>query len=162
MKASTAKKIWRYHAYGKDSPVLSNSPTVSTSTNDSNNNSTNCQCMPNSSVASASMSIEQVSIQSTENDDNHDIESSSTKQTNDEHKDEVKKKKKEEEENGNDEETIMDVSEDEDIFQMEGKSFHISQYIEEHNRKTCLTIHQEGTPFLSLHYPSVISSMYIK
>ena len=174
MKASTAKKIWRHHAYGRDSRESSTS-TFTPSVNDSSPHSLDDQCIPNASTASSELkSIEQVSTQSIEHADNHDTNSNEQDHKHDD--------KENEEVNGTDkdiekeiekyhEETIMDVSDvsdvldvsdDEDIFQLEGKSFHISQYIEEHNRKTCSTIHQEGTPFLSLHYPSIISSMCLQ
>ena len=149
MEVSTAKKIWHYHAYGRDGQVLSNSRTS--------------PCTPNSGVISTVSSIEQISPQSSEDGDNHDNKNSHSNRNESDirtTRDESDTKDASNASNAsNANENWVDVSDDDDIFQMEGESFHINRYIEEYNRKTCSTIHQGGTPFLSLQYPPVISSM---
>lgn len=53
----------------------------------------------------------------------------------------------------------LEDSDDEDLFQTNGKPFVINDFIEYRNHQRCIYHANEGHPFLSIEYPSTISSI---
>lgn len=54
----------------------------------------------------------------------------------------------------------LEDSDDEDLFQTNGKPFVVNDFIEYRNHQRCLSHVSEGHAFLSIEYPSTISSKY--
>lgn len=54
---------------------------------------------------------------------------------------------------------MITLSDDEDLFQTEGKPFQLHTAMENRNRTICQEMTEDGIPFLSLYYPTMISGM---